>query len=60
MAGILTIKRSWRRIDNDTLLKQELVPFDQLDGFLKATFDLGCIKLEVHYLATKMVYEIEK
>jgi hypothetical protein len=60
MAGTLIIKRSWRRITDDSLIKNELIPFDQLDDFLKATFNLGAIKIEVHYFTTKMVYEIDK
>jgi hypothetical protein len=55
----LTIKHSY--IDKDAkIIRETLVPWDNLDGFLQASFNLGAQKIEITYLLTKSVYEIEK
>ena len=60
MAKKLTIKHSYINIEDGKIIHETLRPWDTLDGYIQATFNLGAQKIEITYLKSKSVYELEK
>jgi hypothetical protein len=63
MAGEIFVKHTYKYLDTfkgGKIIREDLLRFDHLDDYIKGVFNLGATKLEITYLKTKGIYEIEK
>jgi len=58
MAEKLTVRHFYINTEDGSIIHETILPWIALDGFIKASINMGAQKIEITYLKTKDVYEI--